>query len=251
MIAACIVATIPAEAAQNLWTAGSPGKTVNVAPGETVGYRFRATAAFTQTKVHIMTGGAAHAGGACEVSLYAWDTDYATTIESEPLKTAANTNLPDGTTVGAEGLNAVDQFLGQGEYLVTVRNTTDAVHATAKVGVQGKNNGDTAIGFSYLDGVESQNHDAKVHLFVVSADEVFGTCEPSVAPETEPEVTEPEVTESEVTEPENTGGGDLFEDDEEEKSSCSGVAGTGAVFLAFLMIVTATVVVVPVGGGRA
>ncbi len=169
----------------NNWQTNPGGNVVWLQSGQTYAYRANVLTSFRIFQIMTVTGGEVGEGGSCEMHLYHWNTDYATTTASEPIASLTIDSLKDNTVqpLYSAGANDTSRFLGAGEYLVTVQNTTDASNTTARVGVQGKNNGEAAVGLSYLDGEETRNHDAKVHLFVTSAaDEVWGTCVPSQLP---------------------------------------------------------------------
>ncbi len=201
MLVGAVVAPVgAATVSANSWHQNPGGNVIWLEAGQTYAYRANILTSFRVFQIMTVTGGAAGEGGSCVINLYRWDTNYTTTLASQPVGSLTVDSLKDNSMQSLYNVSSadVDKFLGADEYLVTVQNTTDPANTAAKVGVQGKNNGETATGLYYLDGVEGKNHDAKIHLFVTAAaDEVYGTCSPSSPAETEAPGTETE-TETET-----------------------------------------------------
>ncbi len=145
---------------------------VEVTVGHSMGYRFNLALGVTNMKVQTVSMNAGEASAT--LKLYAWKTDYKTTVAGEAIQTANITGKNNAIqTVFEENIAA-------GEYLIVA--TTEADGINARFGLQGRNkqtrDGVEAFGYYYVDGVEQvKDFDLRIQ-FIVSehTNNPFATC---------------------------------------------------------------------------
>ncbi len=146
--------------------AASAGNAQYMTKDQPISYRFAVTTAIDGLQVQLVTVGSPNA----TLKLYQWNGTYAATVNG----TAVLENTLDTVT------NNQWYYVGQktdvvkpGEYLLVI-SSTNADGTDIKLGHQGKNKGDAAVGYYYVNGVKQEtDYDMRIWFDVVKASDTL------------------------------------------------------------------------------
>ncbi len=185
LIVTAVAAAVPVGATEFAYPSGTEyapngesagGNAKWFTAGHSVAYRINFATPVRNLHVQIVT---ASTSPNVTLTLYKWNSNYAKTVSAEPLASSTYTSISDNAYQNV--VADADKVWAAGEYLI-VLTTDNADGTTLKVGHQGKNLGESATGYYYVDGVEQAKGYAMRVEFIVCEDtnNPFGT----IAPET-------------------------------------------------------------------